>query len=128
MWRKCNLSAWRSSRAGVSITGRLLNEEAEVCHKRKEFYEYLSAAPFGPAFAAGLVPDLAKLIPDEVKKIVLLKCAGIDYVSPITATALFAKPQDEDVKPTPEEEASCTQGKRRGESGSGSRSTRCIEA
>jgi hypothetical protein len=82
--------------------GSAPNEEAEV--KGKEFYEYLTAA-FGPAFAAGLVPDLAHLIPDEVKKTVLLKCAGIDYVSPITATALFAKPPEEDVKLTPEEEA-----------------------
>jgi len=99
--------------------GSAPNEEAEV--KAKEFYEYLSTA-FGPAFAAGLAPDLAQLIPDEMKKTVLLKCAGIDYVSPTTVAqatsapapsadsiadpmAFLATTQDEDVKLTPEEEA-----------------------
>jgi hypothetical protein len=47
----------------------------------------------------------AQLIPDEMKKRVLLKCAGIDYVSPITATAFLASTQVEDVKLAPEEEA-----------------------
>jgi hypothetical protein len=101
--------------------GSAPNEEAEV--KAKEFYEYLTTA-FGPAFAEGLAPDLAQLIPDETKKTLLLKQAGIDYVSPTTLAgmgsgapaqpgvdpstdpmAFLASQQDESVALTPEEEA-----------------------
>ena len=55
--------------------GSAPNEEAEG--KAKEFYNYLTTA-FSPAFATGIAPDLVKLIPDQVKKAHLLKCAGLD--------------------------------------------------
>lgn len=60
-------------------------DEAE--QKGEEFYKYLVAA-FGHAFAQGIAPELAQLLPDEHKKTVLLKKAGIEYVSPAAAGAL----------------------------------------
>ena len=55
--------------------GSAPNEEAEA--KAKEFFQYLTTA-FGQDFATQVVPDLAKLIPDVVKQVQLLKCAGLD--------------------------------------------------
>ena len=45
--------------------------------KAATYHGYLTGT-FGEAGTAAIIPDLAQLIPDVVKQVQLLKCAGLD--------------------------------------------------